>query len=53
LTSGHVDPLEVGVVRVSPWDLLLLDNEGSLQSGIEHLSETHENAHESKGNEHV
>ena len=53
--SGHSDvlPIPVGIVGVSPWDLLLLDDEDGLESSISHLLEAHEHAHESKSNEQV
>jgi hypothetical protein len=42
LSNGHIWPGEVSVVGVTPWELLLLDDEDSFESSINQLFEAHE-----------
>jgi len=51
--DGHVGPVPVSVVGITPWDRFLLDNEDRLESSISHLFHAHEHAHESETNEQV
>ena len=53
LWDSDVGPGESSVIWISPRDLLFLDDKGGLELAIDHLLESHEDAQQSKGNEHV